>query len=304
MFLAVTSYLPGIFALLAKTAVAPTPDPGGSRTTTVFDIIYAFYVFNVGTTFGPPLITIRALLKQLGPANAARQIVSQYGVVMIPSMLLYGSIFLYAAYKAIAKIMDGAYTFISVILFAPLIMIYGITILSSVWRFNVRYILCVLPFYLIFLSTAADGVSIRKRRALLSCMILVSVFSLYNHYFKAEYAKLDFRTVVKYLNETMNDSDNAIIIHESAARVLQYYDKTDKLTQYYVPQQNSFESACSIIDRSERIFYVKSTRTHTYSQKEINRIENLLAEDFHLVESINRALNIEIKIYERPDGNI
>jgi len=304
MFIAVASYLPGIITLLAKTSTAATTNAGGSRTTTVFDIIYAFYVFNVGTTFGPPLVTIRALLKQLGPINAAWRIVSQYGIFIVPSMLVYGGIFLYATYKAIAKRRDDNYAFILVILFIPLIMIYGITILSSAWRFNVRYVLCVLPFYLIFLSTAADRVSTRKRWALLSCIILLSVFSLFNHYFKAEYAKLDFRSVVKYLNETMNDSDNAIIIHESAARILQYYDKTDTLTQYYIPQQNSFESASSIINRSERIFYIESIRTHIYNQKEINRIENLLAEDFHLIDSINRALNIEIKIYERSDRDI
>jgi hypothetical protein len=135
-------------------------------------------------------------------------------------------------------------------------------------------------------------------------MIFFSAISLFNHYFRAEYAKLDFRSVVKYLNETMNDSDNAIILHESASRVLQYYDKTDTLTQYYIGQQNSFESASSIIDRSERIFYVKSIRTNTYDEGEINKIENLLAERFGLGSSTDLALNIEIKIYERPDRQI
>ena len=304
MFVVVASYLPGIITLLAKASASATTDAGGSRTTSVFDIIYTFYVFNVGTTFGPPLVTIRALLRQLGPLNAAWRIISQYGILIIPSMLLYGSIFLYASYKAIAKRKDNNNAFILVILFVPLIMIFGITILSSIWRFNVRYVLCALPFYLVFISTATDRMSTVKRWTILSCMILFSMFSLYNHYFKPEYAKLDFRTVVKYLNETMNDSDNAIIVHESAARVLQYYDKTDTLIQYYIPLQNSFESACPIINRSERIFYIKSIRTQIYNQKEINRIENLLAEDFHLVDSINRVLNIEIKIYERSDKDI
>jgi uncharacterized membrane protein len=304
MFVAVASYLPGFIVLLAKISAAPAPDPGGSRTTTAFDIIYTFYVFNLGTTFGPPVVTIRTLLKQLGPVNAAWKIVSQYGIFLIPSISVYVGIFLCAAYKAITRRREDHYRFIPVILFVPLIMIYGVSLLTGAWRFNVRYVLGVLPFYLIFLSTAADRVSTRRRWALLFCMIFFSVISLFNHYFKAEYAKLDFRSVVKYLNETMNDSDNAIILHESASRILQYYDKTDTLTQYYIGQQNSFESASSIIDRSERIFYVKSIRINTYDEGEINRIENLLAERFRLADSINRALNIEIKIYERPDRHI
>jgi len=235
MFVAVASYLPGIITLLAKTSASAATEAGGSRMTSVFDIIYTFYVFNVGTTFGPPLVTIRALLRQLGPLNAAWRIISQYGILIIPSMLLYGSIFLYATYKTIAKRKDNNNAFILVILFVPLILIFGITILSSIWRFNVRYVLCALPFYFVFISTVTDRMSTVKRWTILSCMILFPMLSLYNHYFKPEYAKLDFRTVVKYLNETMKDSDNAIIVHESAARVLQYYDKTDTLIRYYIP---------------------------------------------------------------------
>lgn len=304
MLVVAASYLPGVITLLAKTSAAGTTEAAGFRTTTVFDIIYAFCVFNVGTTLGPPLDTIRALLKQSGPANTAWNIISHYGIPMIPSMLVCTGIFLYAAYKAVTQRRNAHYTFILVLLFVPLIMIYGITFFSSSLRFNVRYILCVLPFYLLLLSTAADGLSTGKRWALLSCMIFLSAFSLFNHYFRAEYAKLDFRSVVKYLNETMKDSDNAIIIHESASRILQYYDKTATLAQYDISQHNSFESASSIINRSKRIFYVKSIRTYTYNQEEIKRIENVLAEKFHLIHSVNRALNIEIKIYERPDRDI
>lgn len=298
MFVAVTSYFPGIVALLATGPVTAIIQVGSSRTTTVFDFIYAFYVFNVGTTFGPSLVTIRASLRQLGATNAVWKVVSQYGIIIIPSMLLYGGIFSYSTYKAIAKRNDDNYTFILVILFVPSIMIFGITLFSSSLPFNVRYILGVLPFYLIFLSAALNELSTRERWILLSGMIFLSVFSLFNHYFKDEYAKLDFRSVVKYLNETMSDSDHAIIIHEGTS-ILRYYDKTDKLIQYSIPQQNSFERALSIINPSERIFYVKSIRTQEYSEREINKIENLLAEDFDLIDSINRPLNIETRIYER-----
>jgi uncharacterized membrane protein len=304
MLAVAASYLPGVITLLARTSGNGTAETAGFRTTSVFDLIYAFCVFNIGTSLGPPLDTIRVLLKQLGPTNAARNIISHYGLLMIPSMLVCTAIFLYAAYKAVIRRKNVHYTLILVLLFVPLLMIYGITFFSSSLRFNVRYILCVLPFYLILLSTAADGLSKVKRWALLSCLILLSAFSLFNHYFKAEYAKLDFRTVVKYLNETMKDGDNAIIIHESASRVLEYYDKTATLAQYDISQHNSFENASSIISRSKRIFYVKSIRTYTYDPEEIKRIENLLAEKFQLVHSDNRALNIEIKIYERPDRDI
>ncbi|MCK4464063.1 MAG: hypothetical protein KAU58_07110, partial [Candidatus Omnitrophica bacterium] len=84
-----------------------------------------------------------------------------------------------------------------------------------------------------------------------------------------------------------------------ATSILRYYDKTDKLIQYRIPQLNSFERASSIISHSERIFYIKSIRTQEYNEREINKIENLLAEDFDLIDSTNRALNIETKIYER-----
>lgn len=302
MLIAVASYFPGIITLLARTS-SDTPGVKGFRAANVFDMMYAFYVFNVGTTLGPPLDAIRMLFKQSGPTNAARNIVSHYGIFMIPAMLVCAGIFLYAIYKAVIRKTNTHYIFILVLLFVPLLLIYGITLLSSSFRFNVRYILCALPFYLILLSTAIDGLSKGKRWALVSFMMFLSAFSLFNYYFRAEYAKLDFRSVVKYLNETMKEGDHAIIIHESASRVLEYYDKTATLAQYDISQYDSFENASSIINRSRRIFYVKSIRTYTYDPEEIKRIENLLAEKFHLVRSENRASNIEIKIYERADTN-
>lgn len=298
MFVAAASYFPGIIALLAKGPVSV----GSSRTTTVFDFIYAFYVFNVGTTLGPSLLGIRMSLKHLGSVNTAWEIVSQHGVLLMPSLLLYGSIFLYGTYKAVTTRKDDNNIFVLVMLFVPLVMVFGITLFSSSLPFNVRYILCVLPFYLIFLSAALNELSTRKRWILLSGMIFLSVFSLFNHYFKAEYAKLDFRSVVKYLNETMTDSDNAIIIHEGANSILRYYDKTDKFIGYCIPPYNSLKSASSIINEGKRIFYVKSVRIQEYNDTEINKIESLLATDFKLTDSTNQAPGIEVRIYERQ-GN-
>ncbi len=299
MFIVFASYFPGFMPWLTKGHVAIMTTIGSSRTTTIFDFLYAFYVFNVGTTFGPSLVVIRALLKQFGAANTALKIMSQYGLLIIPSMLLYGCMFIYSIYKAIVNRKIENNLFVLVVLFVPLMMIFGLTFFSNLLTFNVRYILCALPFYLIFLSAALEGLKTWKRRIILSCMLFFSVFSLFNHYFRAEYSKIDFRSVVKYLNNTMSGNDNALIIHEGAGLLLKYYDQTDKLNLYCVPRRDSLESVSSIINNSNKIFYVKSIRIQVYNRKEIQDIENLLANDFRLISSVDFAKNIDIAIYER-----
>ncbi|GAH77638.1 unnamed protein product, partial [marine sediment metagenome] len=93
-------------------------------------------------------------------------------------------------------------------------------------------------------------------------------------------------------------SDNAIIIHEGSKSILQYYDKTNKLVQYCIPTANTFESASSIIDHSERLFYVKSIRSQAYDQREITKIEDVLAQKFELIDSVDCALYIQTEVYQ------
>jgi uncharacterized membrane protein len=299
IFVVFTSYFPGIIPWLTKGHVAIISTIGSPRATTIFDILYTFFVFNVGTTFGPSLITIRALLKQFGATSTAWRIMSQYGFLVIPSMLTYGCMFLYSVYKAAAKRKIENNIFILVIFFVPMIMIFGLTLFSNSLTFNVRYTLCSLPFYVILLSAALDGLSTWKKWTVFSCMVFFSMFSLFSHYFKHEYSKIDFRSVVKYLNNTMADNDNAMVIHEGANLLLKYYDQTDKSNLYYIPQQNSLESASSIINNSDKIFYVKSIRIQMYDRKAIQEIEKLFVNDFRLIGSVDLAKNIDITIYER-----
>jgi mannosyltransferase len=299
MVIVFVSYLPGILPLLAKGSNIAATTIGSSRKTTVFDISYSFLVFNVGTSFGPPLLTIRDLVTHYGAAKAVRQILSQYGILIIPSMLLYGSIFSYSIYKAMVKIKSPNNTLILVLLFVPMFFVFGITLLSSQMPFNVRYILCSLPFYLILLSIALNGLSEKKRRVLLICMIFFFSYSLFNHYFNSDYSKIDLRSLSQYLNKNMSDSDNAVIVHEGADLILRYYDKSGRLKKYFIPYKGSFDKASSIINGSGKIFYVKTERIQKYNPKTVLQIENLLTSDFHLVDTVSPAKKIEVKIYER-----
>ncbi|MBN2180473.1 MAG: glycosyltransferase family 39 protein [Sedimentisphaerales bacterium] len=299
MFIVFASYLPGIMPWLTKGHDSIISTIGSARKTTIFDFLYAFYVFNVGTTFGPSLVTIRALLKQLGATSAAWKILSQYGLLIIPSMLLYGFMFIYSTYKAIINRKIENNLFLLVMLFIPLLIIFGLTVFSNSLTFNIRYILCALPFYIILLSTALERFRKWQRRTILCFMLFFSVFSIFNHYFKAEYSKIDFRSVVKYLNDNMTDNDGAIIIHEGASLLLRYYDQTEKLNQYSIPRQNAFQTASSIADGSNKIFYVRSIRIQMYNQNDIQEIENLLKDNFKFINSVDLAKNIDIKIYER-----
>lgn len=295
IFVAGATYLPGIMALLNKPAIVV----GGTRHTSVFDLAYTFYTFNVGTTFGPTLYSIRASLKQAGAVATVCRTLSDNFFTIIPPMLFFGGLFVFAIYKAIKERKDSSYRFILVLLFVPSAFIFAIAMLSRSLAFNIRYVLCVLPFYLILLSVTLCRIRAEKRYILISIICVVCLLSLYNHYFNAEYAKLDFRSVVKYLHENMRDDDKTVILHEWARPIIEYYDKTGTLSQYCIVQTDSLEAASSIIDQSRKIFYVKSAVIQQYDERLIAAIEKLLSKDFVLVDSTNQVSHVQIDVYAR-----
>jgi len=293
--LAVVTYLPGIAALLAKQTIAV----GSTRQTSVFDLAYTFYVFNVGTTFGPTLYAIRASLKQFGAISAACRILSDNVLTILPPVLLFGGLLAVGIRHAISERRNESYKLTLVLLFVPSTLIFTIALFSRSLAFNVRYVLCALPFYLMLLSVTLTRLSATKKQVLVALTFVLYLVSLFNHYFTDKYAKLDFRSVVKYLHETMRDDDKAIILHEWARPIIEYYDKTGTLSQYCIPQTDSVAAACSIINHSKRIFYVKSAVIQQYDERLIAAIEKLLLQDFALVDSTNHVSHVQIDVYAR-----
>lgn len=89
--------------------------------------------------------------------------------------------------------------------------------------FNIRYILCALPLYLLLIEYGIDKMSNHTIYITIVLLLLLTGFSLYNHYFNPRYSKVDLRRAIKFLDQNVKENDTALIFHESVLRVAQYY---------------------------------------------------------------------------------
>ena len=299
MIIAACSCIPALYSLIIRDTTEVATKIGGIRKPSIFDFVYAFYVFNVGTTFGPPLIKIRALLS-LGSVTAIKTILRDHGAVIIISMSGYGTLFVYALSKIFKKYQETAHRFLLMILFLPLIVVFAITYLSTLVPFNIRYILALLPFYIILLCFGIDKLSKIKRYLVVGFCLIFSAISLYNYHFNPDYAKIDFRSVVSNLKEIADPNDKMIIVHESAAPLFNYYDSDKEFESYVVNQDHQYESFKKIIDSStDRLIYFKSLVIQQYDRALLHKVEKEISEKFIEVDRVTKPKYCEIIVYKK-----
>ncbi len=299
MIIAGCSYFPALYSLITRDITEVATDIGGIRKSSIFDFVYAFYVYNVGTTFGPPLIKIRALLS-LGSVAAIKTILREHGGLILISMSGYGTLFVYALSKIFKKYQEKEHRFLLMVLFIPLIVVFAITYLSTLVPFNIRYILALLPFYIILLGYGIDKLSNSKRILVVGFCLIISTISLYNYHFNPAYAKIDFRSVVCNLKEIANPNDKMIIVHESAGPIFEYYDSGKEFEPYVMNQDHQYERYKKIIDSStDRLIYFKSIVIQQYDRDLLHKLEKEISEKFIEVERETKHRYCEIIVYKK-----
>jgi len=295
--IAVASYTPGFIAFFQKSKISV----GSTRVTSIFDLVYAFITFNVGTTLGPSLVEIRSTLKIYG-ANAANHLISQYGALLIPAMLLFTCLFLFSLYM-IKKDIDQKKLLIIILLFIPLFTIFMVAFISPTLPFNVRYILCTLPFYIIILTYGISTISKRFSKIAIPILLIPIFLSLFNYYFNSNYSKLNFRKLIKHLNEKMNTGDKALIVSEYSSRQILYYDTENEKYKYNLHTHDKTAPVLQRLNFPEKLFYVKTMRTQQYKQSVINTIELAFDEKYKKKQIYKEIPNITIFTYSAKTDN-
>ena len=296
MIVVAISYMPGFITLLLK-------KPGGigsARSISIYDLAYTFLTFNVGTSWGPSLVEIRSLLSMYG-LKSISLIIINYGMYIIPVIILFGSLAVYALHAILTK-MTRTKQLLLIMLFIPVFTISAVVFVSKSVPLNIRYLLAALPFYLLFISYGILNFNKLPRNVILFLIIIITTGSLYNHYFNPKYSKINIKEISVLLNKNLTVKDGAIILHEGADVILDYYDSSKKLKKYYISNIFNGDSTLSgtgvrIIDNSEKIFYIKTARIQAYNQNEIKKLEDYINNNYLLIDIIQTIPGVDIKVF-------
>jgi len=292
MTLVIASFYPGIIAFLNKESMGI----GSSRPTGIFDLAYAFLAFSFGTTFGPSLVEIRSLKNSLGTSAALEQLVINYGTLLIPAIIAAISLFIYSSIKLFKYHPDNQKLFFATMFITPALAIFLIAYFAESIPFNVRYMLCALPFYYMLLALGMkylSGIFLP-----LSMILIFSIFgiSLFNHYENNKYAKVEMNKAIAYASSHMKENDKSLIFYEHARVVLEYYDNTNKLKNSYVPLNGTLDSCKNMVKNAQCVYFIQTIRTQQYPQKLISDTKSYFSKTFATRRDIH-FINAEINVF-------
>jgi mannosyltransferase len=172
---------------------------------------YTFFALSAGFSQGP---SVRELHKSRSLATLL-----PYASTLVSLGILFGGVFL------IGLVATWRYPDIGKLLIlwvgVPIVGALGISAVTNM-TYNVRYVMMVLPAYVLIL---AMGIA-RFRRSVMQGLLLVAILcsngiSLAHYYFNPHYAREDTREAVRYLESVVHRQDVVVMVGKPAA--LQYY---------------------------------------------------------------------------------
>ncbi|MBU1782596.1 glycosyltransferase family 39 protein [bacterium] len=165
------------------------------------------------------------------------------------------------------------------ILFYPL-FIYLISIYFKP-IFNARYLVSILPVYLIIVATGVDNlkVSFLKYMTILFIFI-ISLSSSYAFFTQEVFTKDQYREVALYIQENEKEGD-IICINSTWPGVVfgvyynNYYHKGNLKTKYFSDQQNHYHQLLSSLLKNHKRIWLVESNIGVYKNENINEfVEN------------------------------
>lgn len=298
MLFAALCYFPGWMAFFSRDLSEMLSKISSHRAGSVFELLYAYWVFNVGTSFGTPLLEIRALLQELGTAGTVQVLITKYGAQLISAaVVMFLPVIL--ALKKIMQHGNEVLVRILILIIAPVLLVFGVTIISSRLSFNVRYALCSYPVYVILLAYVFSLLEGKIKYTLLASFVFLSALSLMNYYFNPVYSKLDFKLVAGYLQNNISPGSVPLILSENSPVLLQYYDREGVFVPFCIPVRSCFRYSYDISNGSEHVYYIKTVRRQQFDQQEIAALETYLDREFKLRRVDRPAEYVEVYVYDR-----
>jgi uncharacterized membrane protein len=176
----------------------------GGNPVQIFSIPYTFFTFSLGFSYGQSVVELHRL--------ATLVTVWPYGMLILPATLLF-SVIIVIGLRSLWREREK---FILVLLYL-LVPMLGACLISMLWpqfSYNVRYVSMAVPAYIIIL---ARGLLAPRRRifkySLLVLVLILTLFSLYNHYCRDKYAKEDYRSAAQFVSVNSEEGDIVLAPH-------------------------------------------------------------------------------------------
>lgn len=220
----------------------------GELTLSHWSYPYTLYAFSTGYSFGPSLAELHLV-------RSPFELFSNYAAELITAGLLFGGLFISGVIRSSRYGHRGF--FLTVILIA----IGSVTIITAfnVKVFNVRYLMCVFPF---FIALIAFGLPSRRimRFIVIGAVCSVMLVSDLSYLFNPRYAREDVRDAVKII--VKNESRGDLVLVPNVAQTFEHYYRGENAVEIIYPVElgkNRIEELIhSYFEAHPRIWYLRS----------------------------------------------
>jgi hypothetical protein len=220
----------------------------GELTLSYWSYPYTLYAFATGYSFGPSLAELHLVTSPFG-------LLSKYAAELVTAGLLFGGLFISGIIRS------SRYGHRSLFLTVILVVIGSVTIITAfnVKVFNVRYLMCVFPF---FIALIAFGLPAARaaRFILIGAVCAVMLVSDLSYLFNPRYERENVRDAVKIIAK--HESRGDLMLVPNVAQTFEHYYRGGNEVQIIYPvelgKQRIDELIESYFEVHPRIWYLRS----------------------------------------------
>ena len=220
----------------------------GELTLSYWSYPYTLYAFATGYSFGPSLAELHLVTSPFG-------LFSKYAAEFVTAGLLFGGLFISGIIRS------SRYGQRSLFLTVIIVVLGSVTIITAfnVKVFNVRYLMCVFPF---FIALIAFGLPAARaaRFILIGAVCAVMLVSDLSYFFNPRCARENVRDAVKIIAK--HESRGDLMLVPNVAQTFEHYYRGENAVQIIYPvelgKQRIDELIHSYFEVHPRIWYLRS----------------------------------------------
>lgn len=188
----------------------------GELTLSTWSYPYMLYAFSVGYSFGPDLRVLHLI-------GSKATLLRAYGLEIVMTCALFGALLLSGLVCATRR---GRAVFFVTLAVVPLALV-TVTAMLNIKVFNVRYLTCILPIFVVLVSAGFPAGRI-GRISTGAAVCAIMLVSIWNYHHVPRFARDDVRGAVKIVSELEKPGD-IILAPSTRHTVSRYYTGTNEI---------------------------------------------------------------------------
>jgi mannosyltransferase len=219
----------------------------GELTLSAWSYPYILYAFSTGYSFGPDL-------RELHSIRSGIQLFARYRVEIVLAGTIFGGLFVSGLIRSARR---GQFALFATVLAVAIVSLTALT-RFNVKVFNVRYLMCVFPFFVTLIAYGLPA-SRAPRIAIAAAACVVMLVSDGSYYFVARYARDDVRGAASIVSR--NEQPGDLIIVPTVRLVFSHYYRGSNVIKAVIPVElgagGLHERLAGYFDAHPRIWYVR-----------------------------------------------